>query len=263
MIERNEKFLLPPTKLLELIWRVVRETKKRTQEFIDMPREENLEIELVQGRNFNGFNAYLGNYKSLVQVNTPLRGFDLIPLMCHEAYCGHHVERSMKEKVLYKMRGFGEHEVFVWRSPENLLANGIGNNASAVLFEDREIQDWLAKNIYEESGIEALDVTQETKIAITMRDLSGVRVNAARMLHQENATVTQVRDYVKKYMLTNEEQTDRVLNRIIDPFLHMNIHVYHFGEKLVRNYIERGERRQRFCSLLTEQVYPSLLRDGY
>ena len=127
----------------------------------------------------NCYNIYLGNYRSIIEVNTPLLGFNLIPLMCPEAYAGHHVERAMKEKLLYKGRGFGEHAVFVWRSPENLVANGIGNNATMVLFGEEGMQEWLAENIYPDAGIEALDVTTEVKVARAMAKLSGFRAKAA------------------------------------------------------------------------------------
>jgi hypothetical protein len=259
-IKRVENFQLPNERLNELIGRVVNEARKRTREFVALP-EESVEIKLVKGEDFNGYNIYLGNYRSIIEVNTPLLGFNLIPLMCHEAYAGHHVERTMKEKLLYKGRGFGEHAIFVWRSPENLVANGIGNNASMVLFGEEGMQKWLAENIYPDAGIEALDVTTEVKVARAMAKLSGFRAKAAMMLHKEGVPVNKVKSYIEKYLLTSGEQTERVLNRITDPFLHMNIHVYYFGERLVRRYLETGDYRQRFVDLLTEQVYPSLIAE--
>jgi len=261
-IRRVEKFQIAKSERLnELIGRIVNETRKRTREFVALPPEENVDMKLVEGQNFNGYNIYLGNYRSIIEVNTPVLGFDLIRLMCHEAYAGHHVERTMKEKLLYKGQGFGEHAVFVWRSPENLVANGIGNNAGMVLFGEEGIQEWLAENIYRDAGIEALDVMTEVKVARAMAKLSGVRPKAARMLHKEGLPLNKVRDYVEKFLLTSGEQTERVLNRITDPFLHMNIHVYYFGERLVRRYLETGDRKQRFLSLLTEQVYPYLIAE--
>jgi len=260
-MKRRKMFELPLERAKDLVDRVLRESQTRTKEFIEMPFGERVETELVQGKIWDGFNTYLDNYRSKIQINVPLEGFRLIPLMCHEAYAGHHTERTMKEHLLYKGQGFGEHAVFIMRSPENLVANGIGNNAADVLFSEVELQEWLANNIYSEIGIGEVDVLTEVKIAGVLKKLSGVRTKAARMLHEEGLPIAKVRDYLERYLLINEKQSERVLNRIRDPFSHMNIHVYHYGEQLVRRYLQKGDHKELLRRLISQQVYPSLIEE--
>jgi hypothetical protein len=69
---------------------VVAEARRRTVSFVDLPPGEGVTFELVKDKPWSGYNWFLGDARSKVEINTdlPLRANALVGLICHEAYDG-------------------------------------------------------------------------------------------------------------------------------------------------------------------------------
>ncbi len=74
------------------------EIRKRTAGLVTLPEIEAIEIAMVSDKPWGGYNWYLGDCRSLIEINTdlPIRANSLLDLICHEGYPGHHAEHAIK-----------------------------------------------------------------------------------------------------------------------------------------------------------------------
>jgi hypothetical protein len=82
------------------------------------------------------------------------------------------------------------------------------------------------------------------------------------MLHEDGRDGEDVVAYLMRYGLLNEEEARHHLGFLADPLYRAYIFTYHVGYDLIGAWLAAGpaaERRPRFRTLLTEQVYPSLI----
>jgi hypothetical protein len=65
--------------------------------------------------------------------------------------------------------------------------------------------------------------------------------------------------YLQHYSLSTEAEARQRLRFIADPLWRAYIFTYHVGYDLISNWLDQApsERRGRFRTLLSEQVYPS------
>ena len=67
---------------------------------------------------------------------------------------GHHTEFVLKEQRLFRERGYLEQSIFPIISPQSVISEGIATSACEMFFSPEEAEQWLAKHIYPEAGIE-------------------------------------------------------------------------------------------------------------
>ncbi|WP_110515126.1 hypothetical protein [Herpetosiphon llansteffanensis] len=236
------------------------ELRSRTLALYPLPASEKVDFRLVNNQPWSGYNWYYGNYHSAVDINTdlPVALNSLTTLVAHEAYPGHHTEHCIKERDLYAGRGWAEHSIFLLNTPECVMAEGIANSAVGVLFTPKELVDWQAQTLYPKVGITG-DPAQELRINVALKALAGVAGNAALLLHAEGRPANEVVDYLVRYGLTSEERAQHRMRFISAPLWRAYIFSYFYGEQMISRWFERGDRVERFGTLLSEQIYPSLL----
>ncbi len=95
MIAFNQAFAIPRDRLDAVFSAAIAESRARTKQFIDLPDDETFRLEYVTNQVWSGYNWYLGNSSSLIQVNTdfPMQISRAVDLASHEGYPGHHVSR--------------------------------------------------------------------------------------------------------------------------------------------------------------------------
>ncbi|HEY1013362.1 MAG TPA: hypothetical protein VGE07_11695, partial [Herpetosiphonaceae bacterium] len=260
MVAWRERFAVPAATAKALIEPVMAELRRRTQALYPLPAGERVEVRLVTDQPWSGYNWYRGGYASVVDINTdlPVQAERLTGLLAHEAYPGHHTEHCLKEAGLYQQGGWAEHSIFLVSTPEAVIAEGIANTAAHVIFAPGEMYDWQAATLYPLAGLEG-DPKRERRIAEAAAALAGVSGNAALLLHEQGLPEREVLAYVMRYGLRNEEQARQSLRFIANPLWRSYIFTYFYGEQLMREWIGRGDRVERFGRLLREQFYPSLL----
>ena len=84
-----------------------------TGELVDLPDGEAVDLEIVHDVPWLGYCRYVGGLRSRISINgdLPLSVIDLIRLVIHETYPGHHVERCLKDEVLVRGRGLLEETI--------------------------------------------------------------------------------------------------------------------------------------------------------
>jgi hypothetical protein len=260
MVAWRERFAIPPETARTLIDALVPELRRRTAELVSLPEGEAVEVRFVQDRPWSGYNWYLGEARSRVELNTdlPLHANRLPDLLCHEAYPGHHAEHALKER-LYRERGYGEHAIQLINTPECVISEGIATLAEEAIFPGDERFRFRAERVYPLAGLEG-DPEREAGIARAQRALRSVPGNAALLLHEEGAAEAEVVAYLQRYGLLAEGEARQRLRFLADPLWRAYIFTYHAGHDLLGAWLDAapaGERDARFRTLLTEQVSPS------
>src|SRR5215210_3216890 len=259
MVAWRQSYAIPPEVARRLVDIILPELRARTQEFVDLPEDESIEIRMVQDQPWSGYNWYLGSGRSRVDLNTdlPIYAYRLTDLLAHEGYPGHHTEHALKER-LYTEQGLGEHALQLINTPECVISEGIATLAEKMVFDPNELVRFRRESDYPAAGISG-DHEREVAIGAARRILRSVPGNAALLLHEEGRHQDDVVAYLQRYGLSTEGEARQRLRFIADPLWRAYIFTYHVGYKLISNWLDQApsERRRRFRTLLNDQVYPS------
>jgi hypothetical protein len=260
MISWRDGYRISPDTARRVVDVMLPELRERTLDIVDLPEGEAVEVQMVTDQPWSGYNWYLGDGRSRVDLNTdlPIYAYRLTDLLTHEAYPGHHTEHALQER-LYTEEGLGEQALQLINTPECLISEGIATVAEKMLFSPEELVRFRRERVYPAAGIEG-DPEREVAIGAAQRVLRSVPGNAALMLHEDRQDAEDVVAYLRRYALSSEGEARQRLRFIADPLWRAYIFTYHVGYELVSRWLDDatpGERRRRFRTLLTEQVYPA------
>lgn len=130
-----------PRKLLKGEFKkILKIVKTKTQKkFPDLlPNNEKIEVNEVKDHKWSMYCWYQGNFISRIKINIDVVHYwtNLLNVVCHEAYPGHHTEHLVKEKLLFHDKGFFESSILFIYSPEMVISEGIGILAEKFLFNE-------------------------------------------------------------------------------------------------------------------------------
>ena len=252
---------VPEDKVLSLLNMASDEARTRTLAIVDLPDGEDVEIHLVRNQPWSGYNWYLGNYRSRIDVNTdlPTRVYQILPLMTHEAYAGHHTEHAMKEKTLYRDKGWEEFSIFLLNTPDCVISEGVGNVALDMLFPEEELVAWLRDRLYPAAGLDPDSVERDRALGKAFRRLAGISGNVAFMAHEDGRSDDDLVAYTQKYGLRSENEARLGLRFIRNPLFRSYTFTYFYGERMLRAALAGPDRRDVFRRLLTEPVTPGMV----
>ena len=267
----DARFTIPPDRLRGVIDALLPRFRERARSLFGLPGGEHLTVSLVRDQPWSGYNWYDGGLRSRVEINTdlPSRAADLLVVLPHEAYPGHHLEHAWHEAHLVRGLGRLEASVLCINAPECLLSEGLADLGRRFAVPAADEVDLLVE-IY---GLAALDVARdraaarasaEAQAAITRATgaLGGVRGNAALLRHAEGAPREEVLGYLERYLLTTPERAAKRLEFIDHPLWRTYVFVYFEGERLLSRWLERvpaAEQPARFGRLLAEQLTPGAI----
>lgn len=260
LVERREawreRHRVPRDKLLPVLRDVLAELRARTQRLFGLPEGEELEIDEVSDEPWWAFNYYQGGLRSriVVNVDVPTTYDDVFELAAHEAYPGHHTERSCKEQGLVRERGLLEETLNLVPTPQSLIAEGIAETAPDVLGPDAR-EAVLA--ILRRHGLE-YDAERARAIRDAFRPIRGVTLDAALLIHEDGAGVEDAVRFVMDNGVTSEQRARHSVSFVTAPTWRAYVICYSAGGRLASAY-HRGEP-ERFARLLSEHVrVPELL----
>lgn len=231
-----------------------KECQKRTANLLHLPEGEGVDFVLVNDKPWSGYNWYLGGYKSRVEINTdiPARATGIPSLVSHEAYPGHHTEHALKEKVLYRGKGFCEACIFVYNTPECLISEGIGNAGFEMIFKNRE-EGYHFLN--EKMGLN-IDVETDAAVSEALNQLSACNGNASLMLHEDNCDIPEVVQYLVDTGLSTRKRAEKQIQFITNPLFRAYIFNYYVGKEVVCNALKEIDPKIFY----ENQVCPSNLK---
>lgn len=257
----RRRFQLPNAAVLPVMSTALREVRLRTRRILVLPRGEGVQLELVTGQPWSGYNWYLGRGRSRVQINTdlPPMANDALDLMAHEGYPGHHTEAMLKERLLYQQAGRLEHSVAILLAPECLVGEGIACVAKEVIFPDpAEEIAFLRDVLYPLAGID-VDVDLDQRLRKAREPLSGLAGNVGFLLHEEGRPESEVVDYVRHYGLKTIREARRTVAFVKNRLYRGYVFNYHYGRLMLKQAFAKHGMLDVFRWVMTSPVTPSAL----
>jgi len=258
----RQQFYIPAEKLQSVFTAGVDEARKRTTNYIDLPKGESFEIELVSNQVWGAYNWFKGNSHSLIQVNTdlPMSINRVIHLACHEGYPGHHVYNCLLEQHMVREKHWIEFTIYPLYSPESLIAEGTAEYGVELCFTPEERLDFETSVLYPLAGLDATRAKDLNYIAKLMNDLGNAGNDAGRRYIDGKASKEQTIEWLQTYALASPK---RAAQNVAFFDAHRSyIVTYGVGEEMVRNYVERkattsDEKWKVFTGLLCAPTVPS------
>ncbi|MDZ7732095.1 MAG: hypothetical protein U5R31_02425 [Acidimicrobiia bacterium] len=218
-----------------------------------------MEFALVDGKPWAGFNHYLGDLRSRVEINTdlPVLSPTVGHLVAHEAYPGHHTEHVRKEVGLVRREQRLEETIFLVGTPQCLLAEGLADLGLEVLLGEHS-ETVLADHL------RPLGVPYDAEVVAATAEageaLGAVRGNAALLLHSVGWSEESVVDYLVRWALVPRARAEKAVQFLTDPTWRAYISCYVEGLPLCRHFVSGDPAR--FRRLLSEQLVPADLVDA-
>jgi hypothetical protein len=226
--------------------------RRRTLDIVELPDGENLTVEPVSGEPWWAFNYYQGDLASRVVINVdiPTTGLDLLHLVAHEAYPGHHTEHAVKEQRLVRERGRLEETIQLVPVPAALVSEGIAELGAELVVDDATREEVGA--ILRAHGVEVPDLALAERILLATRRLGTVGLDAALMIHEDGVSHDDAQAFVERWRLATTEQALHSVRFATDPTWRAYVITYSAGEDLCRAWAAGDPAR--FKRLLTEHV---------
>jgi hypothetical protein len=264
----DARFDIPVDRLPEVVAWLVERYRARSAELFGLPPGEDLRVSLVTKQPWSGYNWYDGGLRSRVDLNTdlPIRAANLIHVVAHETFPGHHLEHAWKEADLVDRRRRLESSVLLINTPECLISEGLADLGHDFASPTGEEADLLVE-LFERAGLPiatdaaaARDAAANTVAMRGPRRLLGeISVNAALMRHADGASHDETLAYIERVGRHAPDRARKGLEFIEHPLWRTYVFVYSEGEALLRRWLEAvpaEERPARFGRLLHEQLTP-------
>ena len=221
-----------------------------TRDLVDLPAGEAVDLEIVHDVPWMGYCRYIGDLRSLISINgdLPLSVIDLIRLIIHETYPGHHVERCLKDELLVRERGLLEETIVLLPTPQSVIAEGIASIAPSVLLD--HAPDVLAE-VARAAGID-IDFPRAIAVEAALETCRWVEVNAALMLYADAKSDDEVRAYLEHWAVLDSELSAHAVRFLRGRRSGAYVVTYPAGRELCAAYV--GGDPGRYRRLLSEQV---------
>jgi hypothetical protein len=260
-VSRN-KFKIDPNRIQAVIDVISLELQRRTKELFGLPENESCQYALVQNKPWGGYNWYLGNGRSRVDINTDLPQFvsDLPDLVAHESYPGHHCEHVKKEQQLVIENDWQEFGIQLLDAPECVLAEGIATSALGVVMDKSELVRWITDELAKVAGLNLSfdEVQTELQIQHARAALNYVGGNAALLLFEDARSEADVLEYIQHYQLLTPNQAQKKLEFV--HYARAYVYTYTTGFDLLEPLLAGNDRAIWFQRLLEQPVTPSQLK---
>lgn len=250
---------IPSNMLKNLYMKAIDIARMQTKKvFHDLlPEEEEVVIKEVENQKWAMYNWYLGNYKSRIEIDISKINFwtGILHLACHEGYPGHHTERTLREKLLFRNKGYFENTILLIYTPEMVISEGIGETAEFVIFDPKEstkiLLDEFCLNPENEDSLEVL--IEQSKIK---RGFRRFQSNLAYHKHVNGWNDEDLLKYSRNFEIIPENAIQPILNLISDD-LWAPYSIIYQGERLITEKFGFKPSPKHFKSLLINQTLPS------
>jgi len=231
------EFIIPKEKLNKVFDAAINEARRRTLQFIDLPANENFDVELVHDQVWTAYNWYKGDSYSLIQLNTdiPIYIERAVDLAAHEGYPGHHLFNALLDKKLFNEKGWVEYSIYNLYGPTSLLAEGSANFGIEVAFPWQERIAFERDTLFPLAGIDKEKAELYYQIQTVLHKLSYADNMVGQRYIDNEITAEQAIALLMKYSLSTEVKAKQRLSFIA----HNRSYVitYNYGQDLVRDYL--------------------------
>ncbi|WP_447757140.1 hypothetical protein [Sphingopyxis fribergensis] len=257
-----DRFTIPADRLQKVFDAAIARCRGRTATQIAMPEGESFDLQFVTGKSWSGYNYYMGDYHSIIQVNTdlPIRLSRALDLGCHEGYPGHHLLNMKLEEQLVRARGWIEFSIYPLYSPQSLIAEGTANYGIDLAFPDKTRPDTERDILMPLAEIAPPTDDTYWQLLDAMKALQGARLTIAQQYLDGQIDRPTALALTQKYLLVSPARAEQ-MTVFTDKYRSYVIN-YGLGEEIVRGFIERGnpdrdEIWRRMALILGEPTLPA------
>jgi hypothetical protein len=265
----RKNFEIPKNKIAVVFDEAVKECRRRTAKYINLPAGENFKAEYVVNKPWGAYNWYKGNLFSVIQIATdfPVYIDGAVGLAAHEGYPGHHVYNILLEQNLVKDKGWIEYTVYPLYSPESLIAEGTAVVGEELIFPGNERMVFEKEILFPLAGLNTKDADLYYKVLSLQEKLSGAGVVAARNYLNGDWTKDQTVAWLQKFQLRTKERAEKYLS-FIETYRSYVV-TYNMGKIIIEEYLDNNggtkdnlaKRWEIFSKLISTPQTPSGLLD--
>jgi hypothetical protein len=241
--------IVPPEAMLDVFSALRERFRAATAGLLGLPPEEDVETELVRDEPWLAYNYYLGGRRSRIAINVdlPIAAPELVDLVAHEAYPGHHTEHAWKEHLLVDA-GVVEESLVLVPTPQSMVSEGIAETAWELL--ERATRDDVTA-VLADAGV-AFDPERAAAVEKARMPLRFVGLNVALLLHEDGVSEEEAVAYVERWSARTREYAQSSVRFVLDPLWRAYAATYSLGGDLARRHVRASPERYR--ALLTEQT---------
>ena len=235
---------VPPDRVLPATRALADALGSRARERYGLPEGEGVDVEVVHGELWFAFASYQGDLRSSIRINTelPIHAFELLDLVAHEIYPGHHTEHILKEDLFH---------AFAYPTPQALVSEGIAMIALEQLLGDEAHAVGAA--CLRPLGI-GYDEDVAAEVAAAQLQLLPVRANLAMRMDEGRADAESALAYARRWLLEPDPYAQKIVQRMqAEPWPPYES-CYPEGMALCRAFCAREDGG--FRRLLTEPLTP-------
>jgi hypothetical protein len=242
--------LVPAERVEEVAAAAIAAAQACTRELVELPEGEGIDLEIVHDVPWMGYCEYVGGLRSRISINSdlPVSVIDLVRLVIHETYPGHHVERCLKDAHLVRERGLLEETIVLLPTPQSVIAEGIASMAPSFLLD--RAPDVFA-GVAAAAGID-VDFARAAAVEAALEGCRWAEVNAAHMLYGDGKDEDEVRAYLERWALLDRELSAHAIRFLRGATARAYIICYAAGRELCEAYA--ADDPARFRRLLSDQV---------
>jgi hypothetical protein len=242
----REERLVPPERVVAAMNDVMALLREETVKVVELPEGEGLVLEEVRDEPWWAFNYYLGDLRSRVVVNLdqPDTADDIVELVMHEVYPGHHTEHAVKEQRFIRDRGEIEESIQMVPTPAALLQEGLAETGPTVLLQG-DLLDRL-------SALLDADLRHQREVREARLPLRRLGLDAALMIHEDGASHDEVLAYLMRWSLLPAERAEHSIRFVTDPTWRAYVINYSAGGELCRAWVDSDP--SRFARLAGEHM---------
>ena len=262
------RFTLPRSKLEAVLEAVTEECRRRTAAHVTLPADERFDIRFVTNQAWAASVTYQGDGLSLVEINSqmPFGLADIVKLVLHEIYPGHHTYLSLLDTHLYQDRGWTEYCVWPLNSPQSLLAEGLAEYGRRDLISAAEMLEFERKVLCPLAGLDPNELELYDRVMAIKDDLDVALIEAARRHLDGGMTREETGAFLARYTLTTPFGADNLV-RFAEEFRSYVV-TYTLGRDLIKAHVDRhsgpnatdAQRWTLFDMLLTTPQTPAGLQ---
>jgi hypothetical protein len=229
-----------------------------------LPPSESFDLTFVSGKPWSANNAYQGNYKSMIIVNTDFESTlsHYIILGCHEGYPGHHVQLVLQEQDLVRRRGWIEFTILPLFSPATLIAEGAANYGVGLAFPGNEAVEFETSTLCPLAKIDCKTAAAQARLDKLTRQLISAEYVIAADYLEGRIDHDQALAEEERYELVDAKHAEQRLDFI--KTYRTYIINYGLGQDLVEAYVDRvppgPERWRRYFEMIVGPTVPSALQ---
>ena len=241
---------VPPERVGQVAADVIEAARACTRELVDLPDGEGVDLEIVHDVPWMGYCEYIGGLRSRISIkgDLPLSYIDLVRLVMHETYPGHHAERCVKDQRLVRERGVLEEAIVLLPTPQSVIAEGIASIAPSVLLDRAP---GVFADVAAAAGIN-MDFPRAVAVESALEEAGWVELNAAHMLYADGRGEDEVRAYFERWGLMDADLSAHAVRFLRGATTRAYVVCYPVGRALCAAYV--GGDPARFRTLLSEHM---------